>query len=184
MRYFVGFLLTLGLIILVILLLFRGGGKPKVPATSKTLDSYASTSAEVRMTVDGPVNADSMHNQIQITIDRQNVTFEHLQGYEGNSVKLQQYPNNQSAYTTFLLALAHAGFTRGNIDPALRDERGYCPLGNRFIFELIQDDRTLQRFWATTCGKPATFLGNFSLVRSLFQAQVPDYNSQAASIGL
>ncbi len=184
MRYFVGFLLAIGLIIILILLLFRGGGKPKVPVTSKTLDSYATTSAEARFIIDGPVNADSLHEQIQISVNRDNVTFEHLRGYEGESVKLQNYPNNQSAYTTFLLALAHAGFTHGNTDPALSDERGYCPLGDRFIVELIQDDRTLERFWSTSCGGPKTYLGNANLTRALFQAQVPDYLKQISDVRL
>ncbi len=58
MRYFLGFFATILLILLVIILLFRGGGnKPKVP-TGKTLASYATTDAELRLTTDGPVNAE------------------------------------------------------------------------------------------------------------------------------
>ncbi len=184
MRYFVGFLMTILLIILLILLLFRGGGKPKVVVTSKSLASYAATSAEVRFTIDGPVTADAKHEQIRVTVDKDNVTFEHIQGYEGNVVKLQQYANNTNAYTTFLLALGRAGYTSGASTPALHDERGYCPLGDRYIIELLQDDRTLERYWATNCGKPKTYLGNLQLTKTLFQAQVPDYNTLVGGIVL
>jgi hypothetical protein len=175
MRYFIGFLVTILLIILVIFLLVRGGGKPKVTTTAKTLDSYATTNAEVRLTIDGPVNADQIHNQVRISVDRDNSTFEHIKGYQGNTVKMQRYPNNQAAYATFLLALAHVGFTKGNPDPALRDERGYCPTENRYIFELRQDERDIERYWATGCGNPKTYLGNVGLTLDLFRAQIPDY---------
>jgi hypothetical protein len=76
-----------------------------------------------------------------------------------------------------MLSLSHAGFTKGNADKALSDERGYCPLGSRYIFELIDENgKTIERYWATSCGKPKTYQGNVSLTRSLFQAQVPDYS--------
>ncbi len=184
MRYFVGFLMTVGLIIVLILLLFRGDSKPKVALTSKTLDSYASTSAEVRLTIDGPINAQSQHNQARISVDHNNVTFEYLNGYNGDVLNMQRYPNTKESYAVFLRALTHAGFTLGDTDKKLSDERGYCPLSNRYIFELTQDNKTLERFWTTSCGKPKSFLGNSSLVVSLFEAQVPNYSELTQDSGL
>jgi hypothetical protein len=184
MRYIIGLLVTLGLIILLIVLLVGGGGKPKVPATSKTLDSYASTNAEARLTIDGPVNAASQHQQVRITIDRDNVTFEHLQGYDGNVVTMQRYANTESAYGAFLSALGHAGFTKGNTDKTVADERGYCPLGDRFVMELRQNEKDIERFWATSCGNPKTYAGNRALTVQLFRAQVPDYDTQIENITL
>ncbi len=63
MRYFLGFLITILLLFMLILLLFRGGSKPKVQVTGKALSSYATTDAEVRLTTDGPVNAEEEHQQ-------------------------------------------------------------------------------------------------------------------------
>lgn len=184
MRYFIGFFITIGLIILLIIMLVSGGGKPKVPTTSKTLDSYAVTSAQVRMTIDGPVNSDQQHQQVRVTVDRDNVTFEQIQGYGNNVVNLQHYANNQDAYAVLLLSLAHAGFTNGNITSKLQDERGYCPLGDRYIFEMVQDGKDLERLWATSCGSPKTYLGNLSLTISLLKAQVPNYSNLTENISL
>lgn len=185
MRYFVGFLVTLGLIILIIFLLFHGGGsKPKVPITSKTLDSYATTSAQVSMTIDGPVNAVSLHQGLRITVDRDNVTYEELTGYDDEVVNMQRFPNTESAYTVFLLALAHAGFTHGVISKTLADERGYCASGDRIIFELNQDGNQLERFWSSTCGKPSTYLGAVGVTQTLFKAQVPNYSAMSQKVKL
>ena len=184
MRYIFGLLVVLGLLILLIVLLVGGGGKPKVPATSKTLDSYATTNAETRLTIDGSVNAQSIHNQIRITVDRNNVTYEQVQGYNGNVIKMQRFDNTENAYANFLSALTHAGFTKGNADKALADERGYCSTGDRYIFELSQNDKNIERFWATNCGNPKTYGGNANLTVELFKAQVPGYSDLTQSIVL
>lgn len=185
MRYFIGFLITIGLVILLIFLLFHGGGTPpKVKVTPKTLVSYASTNAEARLTIDGPVNADQLHQQIRITVNSTEVTYEQIQGYDGSVVNQQQFTSGQSAYDVFLHALNHAGFTLGNNAKSLSDERGYCALGDRYIFELRQDGKDIERYWATTCGKPKTYLGSLGLTLSLFQKQVPGYNDLTQNIQL
>lgn len=176
MRYFLGFLITIGLLILLIILLFRGGDKPKVPSTSRTLDSFASTAAEVSLTTDGPINAESIHSQTRITVSRDEVTYERLRGYNGDVTDTKRYANTQEAYKVFLLALKRAGFTQTDTDPVLKDERGYCPTGSRYIMALENEGKNIVRSWATSCGKPKTYLGNVSLTLTLFQAQVPDYN--------
>jgi hypothetical protein len=178
MRYFIGFFATVLLIIIVIVLVFRGagGGKPKVQSTSKPIDSYATTDAAVRVTIDGAINATSKHQQVRITVNRDNATFEQLQGYDGNVTKQQNYPNSVAAYETFLLALGHAGFTSGDKTAALHDERGYCALGQRYVFELTQNSKNVERFWSTSCGTPRTYLGDTDLTLRLFKDQIPDYD--------
>lgn len=182
MRYFIGFLVTLGLIILLIVLLLSGGGKSKVRA--KTLPSYASTDAQASMLIDGPVNADSLHQQVRITVDRDNVTYEQISGYDGQVVNTQTFSNTENSYNVFLHALQHAGFTLKSNNPAIQDDTGYCPLGDRFIFELNQDGNNLQRSWASNCGNPKTYLGSLDLTMTLFEAQVPGYEDLAAGLQL
>ena len=184
MRYFIGFMVTIGLIILLIVLLFHGGGKPKITSTAKTLTSYASTDAQVSMTIDGPVNAASQHQQIRITVDRDNVTYQHILGYDNNVVDTQIFANTENSYNVFLHALKHAGFTKGDNSAALRDELGYCPTGNRYIFELDQDNNNLERYWSTSCGSPKTYLGAVGLTINLFQAQVPNYSDVTDNVQL
>jgi hypothetical protein len=185
MRYFIGFIAAIGLIILLIVLLLTGGGDNKqAPKTPKALDEYGSTSALVRMTIDGPINADSEHKQLRITVGKDDVVYEQVNGYNGDVVNTKVYTNTQDSYTDFLHALGHAGFTRGSDEKALADERGFCPLGRRNIFELIQDNKTLERYWSTSCGSPKSYRGNNSLTIQLFQDQVPDYNKLSQNLGL
>jgi hypothetical protein len=184
MRYFLAFLVTLGLILSLFFLLFHGGSKPKVPLTTRTLGSYASTDAEAVLTIDGPVNANQDHQAVRITVGHDDVTFEQIQGYQNTVVNSQNYANNQDAYVNFLLALAHAGFTRGDANPNHGDERGYCALGDRYIFELKQDNKDIERYWATSCGSPKTYNGSVNLTLALFQAQVPKYSDLTQNIRL
>jgi len=176
MRYFIGFLVTVGLIIILIILLFNGGDSPnKVEETRKQLIDYATTDSEVIMTVDGPINAVSQHQSLRVIVDRSNVRYEEMTGYDGQVVESRLFANTDNAYDAFLHALQHAGFTRGTDTAALRDDVGYCPLGQRYIFELKNDGQQLQRYWATSCGNPKTYLGELTLTLTLFQAQVPDF---------
>lgn len=185
MRYFIGFLITIGLIILLVVLLFTGGGGgSKKPKTPKSLADYASSNSVVRMTIDGPINADQDHQAITITVGQDDTTYEQIQGYQGTVVNQQSFANNQNAYSNFLYALGHAGFTKGDNSKALANEKGYCPLGNRYVFELINDGSTIERYWATSCGKPKTYLGNTNLTITLFQAQVPGYTNLTENLNL
>jgi hypothetical protein len=184
MRYFIAFFTALGLLILVIVLLLHSGGKPKVHVTPKTLDSYSTTDAEAVVTIDGPVNAAQNHQQVRITVDRDNVTFEQLKGYDGSVTNMQHFANTDNAYAVFLLSLAHAGFTKGDNSSSLSDERGICSLGDRYIFQFRQDGQDIERYWATSCGNPKTYLGALSLTITLFQNQVPNYTTLTQNFSL
>ena len=186
MRYFIGFLITIGLIILLIVLLFTGGGgdNAKKPKNTMALSDYASTDAVARLTIDGPIVADQNHQAIRITVGQDDTTYEQIQGYQGTVVKQQSFVNNQEAYSNFLYALGHAGFTKGDNNKDLANEKGYCPTGNRYIFELIDGGNDVERYWATSCSKPKTYKGNLSLTLTLFRAQVPNYNDLTQKLNL
>lgn len=185
LRYLIGFFVSIGLIILLIVLIFGGNGKPKVSTTSKTLDSYASSDATVSLTVDGPITADQTHQAIKITVSNSSAVYEQIQGYQGNVVKQQSYASNTPAYANFLFALERGGFTLGDKSSSLSDERGYCPLGDRYIFQINQDGRQLERYWATNCsGTPKSFKGNANLMITLFRHQIPDYENLSSNANL
>ncbi len=185
MRYFVGFLVTIGLIIVLIVLLLTGGngGNKQIqttgekPRTVSQLAAYADTSAVVRITDDGEINGDQTHTSLRITVGQDDVTYEQIQGYQGTVVNSQAYKNNQNAYSNFLYALGHAGYTLGDDNSKFGSEKGLCPLGHRYIFELMDGDHDIQRYWATSCGSgaPKTYKGNLNLTIQLFQLQVPAY---------
>jgi hypothetical protein len=177
MRYFVGFIVTIALIIILIVMLAGGGGKKApVPKTGKLLYEYAHTDAEVKLTVDGPVNYDKTHQRVEISVTRSAVTYSQINDYTGTISSAQSFPNSEPAFDDFLHALYHSGFTLGDMSKALQDEKGLCPQGDRYVYELKQDGKQLERFWATSCGKPKSFLGNSGTVNELFKAQVPNYD--------
>lgn len=183
MRYFVGFMLLIALLIFLIVLVVMGrGGGPAIP--TKTLASFSTTDAKVSFLNDGMINSASEHRQILITVDRDYVVYKELIGYNGRVAASRKFNNTEVAYNNFLSALGHAGFTLINKDPALQNEKGYCPLGQRYIFEMTEGSEQLQRSWATSCGDPKTFLGSLQVTIDLFQAQVPQYQELTANVEL
>jgi hypothetical protein len=194
MRYFVGFLVTVGLIIVLVVLLLTGGhsgnGSKQIqttgekPRTTSELAAYADTDAVTQLVIDGEINSDQQHTALRISVGREDVSFEQIQGYEGTVVNRQTYANNQNAYSNFLYALGRAGFTQGESNPKFANEKGFCPLGHRFILQLLDGDHQIQRYWATSCGgaAPRTYNGNLALTINLFQLQVPNYSDLTSNL--
>jgi len=185
MKYFVGFMASV--IIIIIMLLVSLGNSGKKPATKsqpKTLVSYANTDASVRMIIDGPVTADQTHYQIRVNVSRDKTIYEQINGYEGNVIKSEAFENNQNSFSNFLSALEKAGYMRGDKQAENSNYLGYCPLGNRYIFSLSKGSEKLQQYWATSCGSPSTYLGSLNLTLKLFKAQVPDYYNLSDNLNL
>lgn len=182
-RYVVGVVIFLFLIIFGVKL-FQAATKssaPKKTDTTKTtsLPDYASTTAQVRFTQDGPINSNIAHRTIQITVGRDQSNLNIIQGYEGNSLRTNNFDNNQSAYEVFLNALNNSGFMREKkVSNKNIQETGQCPLGFRYTYQLMNtgnsdEDKTL---WSTSCNTGlGNFGGNFSTIIVLFQRQIPEY---------
>ena len=187
LRYIIGFFITIGLIIFLIVLLVSGGkgSKPTVPSANKQLYSYYNTDAKARLTIDGLVNYQGVHQQVQITVSRTDVSYDQLQGYDGQVVKHQSSPNTQNAFAVFLHALGHTGFTKGDTSADLKDERGYCPLGQRYVFELVDGSKSVERFWATSCSStPKTYQGQIDNTIQVFKNQVQNYDDLTQDLNL
>lgn len=179
-RFIFAFLVTIALVVLILFLMFSGGGS----APSKTqinLIKYINSGSTAQILVDGPINAEQNHQQLEIDVSAAAVTLTIFQGYQRNPINTQTYPNNTSAYAAFIYGLQRSGFTRGNSDEKLSDERGYCVTGNRYIYTFNDGSKDLFRYWSTSCGQ-ATFKGNISTVQYLFQNQVPDYSNQTRNL--
>ena len=152
MRYFIGFMLLIALLIFLIVLVVMGRGSRGPVIPTRELASYSTTNAQVSFRDDGQINANSEHRQIQITVDRRNVLYEEIAGYDGRVVNSKRFNNTENAYNVFLSALGHAGFTLRDKSEALVNEKGRCPLGRRYIFEMSEGSKLIQRSWATSCG--------------------------------
>lgn len=184
MKYFLGFLTVIVLIIAVFVIVLRGfSGNTNKPKDQINLLDYANSSTVVRFTADGPVTADPNHQGYRITVGRDASTIEVVQGYQNNVTQAQTYDNNSAAYADFLRALQLQNFTKGDSDTAKADDRGVCPNGTTYTFEIQNSGQTVQRYWSTSCGG-GTFRGNASTIRGLFQRQIPDFSKITSKLQL
>ncbi|SRR5581483_1965689 len=183
-RYFIGFLLAVGLIVVVVILIIKAlTGTHKGP-TPLDLPSYANGDVRVRLTIDSSVTAPDTHHDVVLTVGSNQSSLMITKGYDSEVVSMKNYQMTSSAYGVFLKSLAYNGFTKGNNDPNLADERGHCAQGDRYIYEVIDGSgNDLERYWYTSCGT-GTFKGNISAVRTLFVHQFPDYSTQTQNINL
>ncbi len=183
MRYIVGFLIGIGLIVLTFILIIRifSGPSDQTKKPRKIdLTSYSTTDTVMRLTLDGPIIADPQHEQVRITVGRDQVLYERFKGYQGDVIDTKSYPNNPDAYNQFLHALNIAGYKTGNPE-APKDERGFCPTGQRYVYEAIGEGENILRWWATSCSaKQGNFLGKGGEIRNLFRKQIPDYRQLTA----
>ena len=165
-------LVALGIVVLIIVLivkLFTGHGG--TPANQLDLGTYANTPAEVTLLIDEPTKLDQEHHQVKITVSATQNEIDIMQGYEGSIIDSRTYPNNSVAFSSFLQALKQANFAKNSNDKSKTDYRGFCPLGDRYVFTF--NDGTTDKFtnWVTSCGQ-GTYKGNRSLTLTLFRRQI------------
>lgn len=180
MRYFFGFIAVIVLLVLVSILVFRGfTGHSGPTATQVNLINYATTDTVMQLTVDGPITANQTHQGIRIDVSQYYSTMSVYQGYENDVTSSQTFNNNPNSYAVFLRALDLMGFNKGNTNPALADSRGYCPDGERYIYEIQTNGVDSQKFWSSTCSGEGNFSGDSVDIVNLFSAQIPDYATVA-----
>lgn len=174
--------LIIGLIVTAFSLGHRGSSK--TAPTQISLTDHTTDGSEVRLTIEGPVNADELHQSTVISVSRDGREIEADKTYADMPAASATYLNNQTAFDDFMQALQDAGFTKQAKNATQQDETGQCPLGQRYIYELVTDDTITLRTWSSSC-RAATepFGGNAILVQQLFRAQIPDYAKvQAAAL--
>jgi len=188
MRYVLGiFAFIIVVIVAIVLLVNRGpdsrNGEQPTQRKAQISDFKDSDATFVYMT-DGKIVAEENHRAIRISVNRNTRKVEVLSGYDQGIEREQTFSNTQSAYATFIEALETAGFTREQ--KSVQDnEVGKCPLGNRHIYEINQGGAQPLRLWSTTCGnKEGTFAGNRTLIRQLFEAQIPEYRTIVRGVRL
>ncbi|MGH7158256.1 MAG: hypothetical protein ACREGD_04290 [Candidatus Saccharimonadales bacterium] len=183
MRYLLGLLGVIGLVIVVVILIIRGLSGDGTAKDVKPLSEYAQTSTVVSLNIDGPVDADMVHQSVRITVGRYQAMAEILQGYPGKVTNTISYPNNSDAYGVFLRALDLLNFNTGVKDPNLADPRGYCPSGNLYTLRIQDGGDEIQNYWRTSC-KQGTFKGELGKITDLFEAQIPDYSNFIKDVNL
>ncbi len=189
MRYFLGLLTFIAFIILVVVVVVHHGSNTGSGTSSgiKTvhLTDYIDKNSEVQLTTDGHINSEEEHRAIQINVtpnSREAIVF---RGYNQQVLKQESLPNSKAAYDAFLRSLALLNFTKEKRGVRQTDERGVCPTGKRYIYELLEDNKDVTRLWSTSCSSSqGTFAGTPSTVQTLFQNQIPDYNKFVIDVQL
>lgn len=138
------------------------------------------------MTVVGPVEANEEHESYRIEVGIDGRNLEAIKGYDLSIVGSQEYPNNRRAYIDFVHALKGAGFdNERRATEQEADERGACPTGKRYIFEVLDDGRSIRRLWTSSCPKArGTLNGKGTTLKQLFDKQIPDLRTQLKPLSL
>lgn len=182
---------VLGVIVIVAIALFAifsitskppSTNSPKVKQALK-LPDYADKNSKITLTNQGKIVGEDQFKSIRINVSRDDRAIEILQGYEGNVERNEHFSNTFAAYDNFLRALNTANFI-GTRTSSIKDERGICPLGNRYIYDLVSNNNTVMHSWSDSCGDAGTFAGKSTLVRQLFQNQITDYNKFVVGVQL
>lgn len=177
-------ILTVVLGIILLFVLIGGGPKKKAatPATQPkkalTLNDYATRDSTVTFTSQGLINSEEEHRSMQISVSRGTRTIKLIKGFQNTVIQSASFTNNPDAYNTFIHALSNVGFgaTRKS---TITDETGVCPTGQRFIYQLSDNNDEVFRLWSASC-TPGTTTANASTVDLLFQRQIPDYATVTA----
>jgi hypothetical protein len=191
MRYILGVLGVILIAILAIVWLVTRSTDPNPPSNTSAkapvvinLLDHDNSDTSMKVTTQGRLVGEDQRRSIRITVNQSQRTIEVLQGYENRVIKSQSYPNNAAAYSTFIRAVNNAGFTKFR-KGANSDERGACPQGQRFIFELNKGSERIQRLWGTSCtSSEGSLAGNSPRIRQLFHDQIPGYDRYVADVNL
>ncbi len=190
MKVVFGIIGAIIVIVLVFVLVFRRprSATPSVEPSPKVaglqLSDYASTKAATVLEMDGKIVAEETHRSVRITVSQDSRTLEIIQGYNGNVIKTEKYPNTRASYSVFLEALDLAGFAKSK-ESTIKLKDGVCPLGNRYSYKVLEGTDTKQDLWSSSCSsKTGTFFGDSGLVRTLFKNQIPEYNKAVQGVGI
>ncbi len=130
----------------------------------------------VSLTVDGPVVASEDHRSYTIEVSRNVVSMKVFSDYGQTVIAEKGYINNDEAYESLAQSLNKAGASLRLSTAAAEDDynhTGSCPTGKRYILDLGDTERR----WGTSCQTiTGTAGGNMSVIRKLFEKQIPDFN--------
>lgn len=164
-------------IVLLLSLVFGGKKNSSTKSTPKAFNilNYIDRDSKVIAITDGPINGDDAHRAIRVTIDRNTRTIDVIQGYQGNVIVSKSYPNNQKAYNDFMHALSRANYGKPR-KTTFTTEKGICATGRRYVFEVLDNNKSVSRTWTAGCAKGNT-LAEPSRVTALFRQQITDYEA-------
>lgn len=184
MKYVLGIFGVIFVAIIAIVLITRGGGDNRPDVKPLVVSEEAREGVSAVYTVHGAVVGENQRRAIRVVVSQDERRLEILSGYGEAVERASTFPNTNAAFENFLVALDQSGFD--NKRPTkITDDRGACPLGRRFTYELREYSQELLRLWNTSCGgKLGDFNGRSTTVRRLFEKQIPDYQKLVRGVDL
>ncbi len=184
MKYVLGIFGVIFVAIIAIVLITRGGGDNRPAVKPLVVSEEAREGVSAVYTVQGAVVGENQRRAIRVIVNQDERRLEILSGYEEAVERASTFPNTHAAFENFLVALDQAGLDNKR-ETRIDDERGACPLGRRYIYELREYSQELLRLWNTSCsGKLGDFDGKSATVRKLFERQIPDYQRLVRGVDL
>lgn len=173
-------------LVAVLLLVGRGASNdPDTVTPSKTMMSYADQSATFAYTIHGRLVGETERRSVRISITPSERRIEILNGYNNVVERSTAFPNTSAGYKEFAAALEHNGYPKTR-KTSVTDVAGVCATGNQYLYvaQTTGDEKPINT-WSTSCSTAeGTFGGKATAIRSLFQAQIPEYNRQLDGVRL
>lgn len=158
----------------------QGSNNPSKVARSTKLAEYSDKdSSSISWTMQGRLIGEDQRHSVRITVTKSKRTVALLSGYEERVEKSTDYMNTPAAYEAFARSLDTYNFGK---ERRVRqpDERGVCPLGNRFVYRLTDFGKEIMRTWSDTCSSSNGSYGggnsSAQVIGQLFKAQITDYS--------
>ncbi len=156
--------------------IFGGGAPAPTEVVNRGAENLTKTESGsgVRMTVRGPIVGNEEHNSYTITVKPNYRNMTTYKGYNKKPIQRKELSNNKKAYTELVHALDRLGYMDDLpfIDSA-NDTRGICATGTLYEFEVLKDNKSVQKLWTASCTR-GSFNAKLTLVRELFLDQIPD----------
>jgi hypothetical protein len=174
MRYIIAALIFVGLLTLAIILIITGFSTKSNKPKPISLSAQYKTGLEIRYVNDGPINNNTVHKSVVITVNDKNINLTVFQGYNGHVLITNNYQNTPNSYKNFLASLGYYGYMSSK-PSNFKSVTGLCPLGSRYSYQILNSSNGLnQNLFSTTCGE-ATEAGNIGGIQEVIQNQIPNY---------
>ncbi len=187
MRYALATLMILFLLIVGVIVVAGQTGGSNSGSTAKVTrmsDYSGNATAIVSWTTQSELVGDDEYRSVRVTVSPSQRVLEVLSGYNDKVIKRTTLSNSSKAFEAFMSALDRVSFGRER-EATQVDEKGFCPLGNRYVYTLNDSGSLVLRTWSDSClSADGTFGGNATTVRRLFRAQITDYDKLIRGVKL
>jgi hypothetical protein len=185
MRYGLSIIGVIIFVVIAIVIIATTGGHKKAPITHGiNVTQYNNSASSVNQITYGSLLSEGQRQGLEISISQSQVNVYVLNGYENTVAPVYSAANTPAAYGAFLAAMQTYGFVNSR-KTTEQYPNAVCPLGNTYRYELTNGSKTVSSLWSSSCSMgDGNFAGEGSLIRQLFNLQVPTISTIVGNSGL